>query len=180
MAAQDSRIEEESEIEKKKESVEEISRKRMQKRGIRKRGPGKMSDIITDKYKDYDDERFITLHFSPDLLKKAPRWRRAQRVAKYVREFVIKYVKHIEGTIESEGGIKRRMKLRILEHRVWLSPEINEVIWSRGAENPPKKLRLRILAKVEEVIRDAEQRPIGFKAELRVFPAISKLAPSGE
>lgn len=165
---------------KEQELGDKTSEAQIEERKIRERGPGKISDTILEKYKDYDDERFITLHFSPDLLKKAPRWKRAQRVAKYVHNLVVKYVKYIEGTIESEGGVKRRTKLRVLKPEVWLSPELNEIIWSRGAERPPKKLRLRVLAKVKEVIRDAEQKPIGFKAELRVLPAVSKIASSGE
>ncbi|GEM_PF-3149357 len=170
-----------AEEEKKEEKpAEEVAEKLPVKRRVRRRGLKKIPEILYEKYEDYDDERFLTLRFSPKILKKAPRWKRAKRVAKYVREFVAKYVKYVEGPIESEGGVKKRAKLRVIEPRIWISPELNEVIWSRGAENPPKKLRLRILIKVEEVVRDVEQKPIGFKAELRVLPLVSKKIPVGE
>ena len=167
------------EVEETKEEEEEHVKPLAERRKIRRRGPKKIPEILVEKYQDFDDERFLTLHFSPKLLKKAPRWKRAKRVAKYVREFVAKYVKYIEGPIEAEGGVKRRVKLRVIEPKIWISPELNEIIWARGAENPPKKLRLRILIKVDEVVRDAEQKPIGFKAELRVLPLISKRIPAG-
>ncbi|MEX0568548.1 MAG: hypothetical protein Q6363_005215, partial [Candidatus Njordarchaeota archaeon] len=58
------------------------------------------------------------------------------------------------------------------EPAIWISPQVNDIIWSRGAKNPPKKIRIRVLIKVDEIIRDSEGRPTGCRAELKVFPVV--------
>ena len=148
--------------EKIEERGEEVGRK------IKRRGPGKIPEVIIEKREEKDDERFLTIHFSPKLLKSAPLWKRARKAMKLLQRFVEKHIKYVEATIDEAGT---RAKVRITEPIIWVSPEVNEIIWSRGAKNPPKRIRVRVLIKVEEVLRDAEGKPTGCRAELKVFPS---------
>ena len=148
------------------EEAEKPSEK-VERRKIRLRGPKKQLEIFVEKMEDKDDERFITVRFSPKLIKSAPLWKRARRAMRLLQRFVYKHIKYVEATIDEAGT---RAKVRITEPIIWVSPQVNELIWARGARNPPKRMRLRVLIKVEEVIRDEEGKPTGCRAELRVFP----------
>ncbi|MCD6503659.1 MAG: 50S ribosomal protein L31e [Thermoplasmata archaeon] len=55
--------------------------------------------------------------------KAAPRYKRAKKAAKLVREF-----------------IARHMKTK--EELIWIDPRLNEFIWQRGAEKPPARIRV--------------------------------------
>lgn len=59
--------------------------------------------------------------------KRVPRWKRAPRAAKFVKEWVARHAK---------------------AEKVIIAPEVNEKIWEHGAEKPPNKLRIKV--KVEE------------------------------
>jgi len=137
-------------------------------RKARRRGPKKVPSIILEKQEEKDDERYMTIRFSPKLLKSAPLWKRSRRAIRLLQQFILKHIKYVEATIDEATGT--RAKVRITEPVVWISPEVNEIIWSRGSKNPPKKVRIRVLIKVEDIIRDPEGKPIGCRAELRVFP----------
>lgn len=121
---------------------------------FRKRGPRKKIKYIEDKREDYDGERFLTVRFYPKLLSVA-KWKRASRSVKVLKEKVAKYVKNVEDP-------SRGKKIRIRNPTIWISPEMNALLWSRGAKNPPRKVRVRILYK----IIDADNGEV----ELRVFP----------
>ncbi|AHF80534.1 50S ribosomal protein L31e [Thermococcus paralvinellae] len=64
------------------------------------------------------------------IKKIAPRWKRAPRAVKFVREFVARHAKAEE---------------------VIIAPEVNEKIWERGIEKPPSKLRVKVKVVEEEV-----------------------------
>jgi len=68
-------------------------------------------------------ERVYNIHYR-QVIKKAPRWRRAKKAITYVREF-----------------LKRHMKVE----EVKLSEEINREIWKNGAKNPPGKISVRVV-----------------------------------
>jgi len=135
----------------KEEKIEEIT----EERRIKKRGPGKKLKIMEEKMQG-DGERLLTVRFYPRILS-APKWKRAKKAVKVLRELVIKYVKNVE---DPRSGQKIRIKRPV----VWISPKLNEVIWSRGAKNPPRRMRVRVLYKIQ----DAERGEV----ELRVFPAM--------
>lgn len=147
-----SEVEEEEVVEREERAVgEEVE---AVEKGIKKRGLGKKIKLIEEKKEDYDGERYLTIRFYPRLLSVA-KWKRASRAVKILRERVIKYVKNVEDPISGR-------KIRIKNPTVWVSPEMNAVLWSRGAKNPPRKVRVRVLYK----ITDADEG----QAELRVFP----------
>ncbi|NJE41664.1 50S ribosomal protein L31e [Thermococcus sp. GR6] len=59
--------------------------------------------------------------------KRVPRWKRAPRAARFVREWIARHAKVEE---------------------VIIDPAVNEKLWERGTEKPPNKLRVKV--KVEE------------------------------
>ncbi|AEH25562.1 50S ribosomal protein L31e [Pyrococcus yayanosii] len=65
------------------------------------------------------------------IKKIVPRWKRAPRAVKFVKEFVRRHAKVQE---------------------VIIDPKLNEKIWERGIEKPPSKLRVKV--KVEEEERE--------------------------
>jgi large subunit ribosomal protein L31e len=57
-------------------------------------------------------------------VKKAPRWRRAPRAIKEIRTYLQKHM-------QSED--------------VKLDKSINELVWDKGSEKPPRKIRVRAM-----------------------------------
>ena len=57
---------------------------------------------------------------------KTSRHRRANKAMRIIREFTA-----------------RHMKVRSGEE-IWIDPRVNEIVWARGMEKPPRKIRLRI------------------------------------
>lgn len=60
---------------------------------------------------------------------RAPRYRRGKRAVHILRNFALRHMKTEE----------------IRAERVIISPEINELIWRRGARKPPRKIKVKIL-----------------------------------
>jgi large subunit ribosomal protein L31e len=54
------------------------------------------------------------------------RYKRAPRAIQIIKNQVIQHLKVTE------------------EEEVWIDPAVNEYIWSRGIENPPRKIKLQI------------------------------------
>ncbi|MCS7386900.1 MAG: 60S ribosomal protein L31 [archaeon GB-1867-005] len=61
-----------------------------------------------------------------------PRPKRVPRAIRFLRSF-----------------IKRHMKTE----NVWISPEVNEVIWSRGKKKPPRKIKVRAVKEEDGMVR---------------------------
>ncbi|MFO7618063.1 MAG: 50S ribosomal protein L31e [Thermoplasmata archaeon] len=59
-----------------------------------------------------------------DLLR-CPRTKRAPKAIKLIREYVVRHRK-----ADPEN--------------VWIDKEVNEFVWSRGIENPPNKITLKV------------------------------------
>lgn len=128
-------------------------------RRLKKRGLKKIPEYLLEKEAEKaDSERLLTIKFYPKLLT-APKWKRAKKAAKILKELVVKYVKY---ATDPETG----EKIRINRSYVWISPRVNEKIWSRGAKNPPRKLRVRVLVKFINI----DRRGRNTEAELRVMP----------
>ncbi len=125
----------------------------------KKRGVGKIPEYVLEKETEKaDSERLLTIRFYPKLLS-TPKWKRAKRASRILRELVQRYVKYAPDPETGE-------KIRINRPYVWVSPKVNEVIWSRGARNPPRKLRVRVLIKFMDVDKKGKRT----EAELRVLP----------
>ena len=55
------------------------------------------------------------------------RFKRAPRAMQIIKDHVIQHLKVKE------------------DEEVWIDPSVNEHIWSRGIENPPRKVRLQVI-----------------------------------
>jgi large subunit ribosomal protein L31e len=64
------------------------------------------------------------------VTKTVPRTKRSPRAIKAIKDYIVKH-------------------MRVEEEDVWVDPEVNEAIWKRGIQNPPRKLRVKAL-KLEE------------------------------
>ncbi len=75
-----------------------------------------------------EEEQIFTIPLR--ITKSVPRTKRSPRAIKAIKEYVKKH-------------------MRVEEEDVWIDPMVNEAIWGRGIQNPPKKLRVKAL-KLEE------------------------------
>ena len=132
---------------KQKEAKEE---KRERKRGLRKK-----IKLYEEKLKG-DGERILTVRFFPEITS-APRWKWAKKAVSILREKILKHCKQFEDPTTGK-------KIRPEEREIWISPELNAMIWSRGSKNPPRTIRVKIVYK----FLDEERKSV----ELRVFPAV--------
>ena len=66
---------------------------------------------------------------------RAPLGKRAKVAVRIVKEFVMRHVK---------------------PDLVRISPEVNEVIWSKGIKHPPRRLKVKVEVREEEGVKVAE------------------------
>lgn len=91
------------------------------------------------------EERFVEERIYTIPLRRAwimPAKKRAPRAIRIIRAFVQRHMKVGETALEAESE-------EIEGGRIIISNEVNEEIWSRGIQKPPRKLRIRA-AKDEE------------------------------
>ncbi len=78
-----------------------------------------------------EEERIITVPLRDAMV--APRTERAARAIKAIREHVM-----------------RHMKAKTED--VWIDPKINEAIWARGIQKPPKQIRVKAIKFEDELV----------------------------
>lgn len=78
---------------------------------------------------DDEDERIYTVPLRK--VKNLPRPKRAPYAIKTIKRYI---AKHMKTELDS----------------VWIHPPVNELIWSKGIESPPSKIRLKAKRIVEE------------------------------
>lgn len=88
---------------------------------------------------DIVEERFYTIPLSKAWI--VPRKKRAPKAARIVRNFVLK---HMKVRTEAEGDEE--------PERLVIDNEVNEKLWSRGIEKPPRKIKVRVVKDKEGVI----------------------------
>ena len=64
-------------------------------------------------------------------VKKAPRWKRSNRVIVLIREFLMRHTK---------------------SKFIVLDTKINEKVWERGSQKPPSRIRVKVTTE-EEIVR---------------------------
>lgn len=79
------------------------------------------------------EERIYTIPLQKALIR--PPKKRAPRAMRMIREFITKHMK-LEMRVEEEEEKEELPKLII-------SKEVNEKVWSKGIEKPPRKIRVR-------------------------------------
>ena len=79
------------------------------------------------------EERIYTIPLSRAWI--SPRRKRAPRAMRLVKSFVERHMKMRGGGSEEEGEEVGRLVI---------SNEVNEKVWGRGIEKPPRKIRVRV------------------------------------
>ena len=115
---------EEEELEEEEEFVEA-------KKRVRKEREEKDEDIV--------EERFYTIPLRNAWL--SPRKKRAPKAARIVKSFVLKHMKVRLAADEDEEPEK-----------LVIDNEVNEKLWSRGIEKPPRKIKVRVIKDNEGVV----------------------------
>lgn len=88
---------------------------------------------------DIVEERFYTIPLRNAWI--SPRKKRAPKAARIVKKFVIKHMKvRLEANEEDEP------------EKLVIDNEVNEKLWSRGIEKPPRKIRVRVVKDTEGVV----------------------------
>jgi len=124
----DSEVPEEEDEELEEEEEEFVEAK---KRSLRKEKEELEEDIV--------EERFYTIPLKKAWL--STRKKRAPRAARIVKSFMLK---HMKVRTEAEGEEEAE--------RVVIDNEVNEKLWSRGIEKPPRKIRVRVVKDKEGVV----------------------------
>ena len=88
---------------------------------------------------DIVEERFYTIPLRNAWI--SPRKKRAPKAARIVKKFVLKHMKVRTEEEEDEEP-----------ERLVIDNEVNEKLWSRGIEKPPRKIRVRVIKNTEGVV----------------------------
>lgn len=88
---------------------------------------------------DIVEERFYTIPLGKAWISK--RKKRAPKAARIVRSFVLKHMK-VRTEVEEEEE----------PERIVIDNDVNEKLWSRGIEKPPRKIRVRVVKNKEGVV----------------------------
>jgi len=78
-------------------------------------------------------ERVFTIPLT--VTRQVPKTKRAPRAIKEIKEYVRR---HMMEKVSEEDEEKEKKE-------VWLDYRLNELIWSRGIENPPRKVRVKAI-----------------------------------
>jgi large subunit ribosomal protein L31e len=122
---EDEELEEELEEEEEEEFLEAKERSRKKEK--------------EDLEEDIVEERFYTIPLRKAWI--STRKKRAPRAARIVKSFVLK---HMKVRTEAEGEEEAE--------KLVIDNEVNEKLWSRGIEKPPRKIRVRVVKDKEGVV----------------------------
>ncbi|MEM4703349.1 MAG: 50S ribosomal protein L31e [Candidatus Pacearchaeota archaeon] len=92
-------------------------------------------------------ERIYTIPLRKEWLK-VPKYKRAKKAIKTIREFV-----------------KRHMKVYDSDIKIKISDWVNKAIWCRGIKNVPHKITVKVTKKTDEILVDFLGLPKKFKQE---------------
>jgi large subunit ribosomal protein L31e len=80
------------------------------------------------------EERLYTVSFSKTVYgRRIPRRKRTPRAVRYLKQFI---QKHLKSDLES----------------IIIDPEVNEFLWSRGIQKPPRRIRVRAVKTEDETV----------------------------
>ncbi len=106
-----------------------------------------------------EDERIVNYRVYVIPLRdayRAPRKKRVPRAVRLVREFVKRHVK----------PFKKMDEEKVVE--IYISQRLNELLWRRSIEKPPRRVRVLTVETVPEGEREEEYRLI------KVFPVVEE------
>jgi len=61
-----------------------------------------------------------------------PRPKRAPRAIRFIKSFVERHLK---------------------SENIWISPEVNEKVWSSGIQKPPRRIKIRVVKEEDGLVR---------------------------
>ncbi|MEJ2242363.1 MAG: 50S ribosomal protein L31e [Candidatus Bathyarchaeota archaeon] len=93
----------------------------------------------TESDEDIVEERFYTIPLGKAWI--STRKKRAPRATRIVKSFVLRHMK-IRTEVEEEEEPEKLV----------IDNEVNEKLWSRGIEKPPRKIRVRVVKDKEGVV----------------------------
>jgi large subunit ribosomal protein L31e len=103
-------------------------------------------EVEKEEKKEIEEEEIVEEKFYTIPLRRAwisPRKKRAPRAMRILKSFVRKHMKlRTEAEVEGEEEAERLV----------ISSEVNERIWGRGIEKPPRKIKVRAVKDKEGVI----------------------------
>lgn len=79
-------------------------------------------------------ERVFTIPLT--ITKKIPRTKRAPRAIKEIREYVKRHMAEKLSHGEEDEETKKE---------IWIDYRLNERLWAKGIENPPRKVRVKAI-----------------------------------
>jgi large subunit ribosomal protein L31e len=85
-----------------------------------------------------EEERVFTVPLG--MVWSVPRTKRVPRAVRFIKEYV-----------------QRHMKAKA--DNVWIDPRLNEVLWSRGREKPPRRLQVRVIKFEDELVEVSPLEP---------------------
>jgi len=88
---------------------------------------------------DIVEERFYTIPLGKAWI--STRKKRAPRAGRIVKSFVLKHMK-----VRTEADEEEEPEKLVIDN------EVNEKLWSRGIEKPPRKIRVRVIKDKEGVV----------------------------
>jgi large subunit ribosomal protein L31e len=88
---------------------------------------------------DIIEERFYTIPLRKAWI--STRKKRAPRAGRIVKSFVLKHMK-----VRTEAEEEEEPETLVIDN------EVNEKLWSRGIEKPPRKIRVRVVKDKEGVV----------------------------
>lgn len=103
-------------------------------------------------------ENIYTVPFYPKLNKTAP-YRRAPRAIRMLKEYIVKHTK---------------------ADFVIITNELNEFIWKRGIQKPPRKIKVRAIVETIDEEKIATIELIHEKVDISIRPELEGLAIPGE
>jgi len=125
---EDEELEEEEHLD---EEEEEEFLEAGEKRRVRKEKEELEEDIV--------EERFYTIPLRKAWI--STRKKRAPRAGRIVKSFVLKHMK-----VRTEAEEEEEPEKLVIDN------EVNEKLWSRGIEKPPRKIRVRVIKDKEGVV----------------------------
>ncbi|RLF49483.1 MAG: 50S ribosomal protein L31e [Thermoplasmata archaeon] len=73
------------------------------------------------------EEEVVRVYTIPlGMEKGVPRTKRAQNAIYQIKRFIMRHMKADED-------------------KVWIDPRLNEIIWERGIQKPPRKIKVRVI-----------------------------------
>lgn len=124
-AAEEEKSEAAAEEEKAKEAVEEVAEEKEEHK------QEKVTLKKKEEEEDIVEERVYTVPLSKAWI--SPRTRHSPRAVRILKGFVVKHMKVDEDSVK-------------------ITNEVNEKIWGRGIQKPPRKIKVRVTKDSEDVV----------------------------